>query len=69
MGIKEIAEEIILGGGPIGAGVVMYDKNIFLSIILILFGMGIIYFFTFNFLKREKVMRSAYGYGYLSRGQ
>lgn len=67
METKELIKELTFGVAPIGAGVYLFDKNILVSVTLLLFGCIIIAILVDNYLKREKVLRSMCGYGYLKR--
>ncbi len=67
METKELIKELTLGITPIGAGVYLFDKNILVSLSLLLFGCVIIGILVDNYLKREKAMRSHCGLGYLKR--
>ncbi|PIN86606.1 hypothetical protein COV19_03755 [Candidatus Woesearchaeota archaeon CG10_big_fil_rev_8_21_14_0_10_44_13] len=62
---KELIKEIIFGVAPIGAGCYLYNQNKVLSILLLFFGCVIIGFIVWNYLEREKAMRSHIGYGHL----
>lgn len=65
METKELIKELMFGVAPISAGVYLFEKNIIVSFLLLLFGCIIIGILVWNYLQREKAMRSSYGYGYL----
>jgi len=69
MEIKGLIKELMFGVAPIGAGVYLFDETnlikMIVSITLLIFGCIIISILVWNFIKREKAMRSAYGFGYL----
>lgn len=65
METKELIKELMFGVAPIGAGVYLFEKNILVSSLLLLFGCIVISILVWNYLEREKAMRSSYGFGYL----
>lgn len=67
MDLDRTLKEIILGTTPLGAGVYLFEKNIFISIGLIIFGCIITSLIVGNYLEREKVMRRHLGYGHLKK--
>ncbi len=67
MEIQQLIKELTFGVAPIGAGVYLFEKNILISSLLLLFGCVLLGVLVDNYLKREKVMRSMCGYGYLKR--
>ena len=60
-------KELIFGMGPLSAGIYLFEKNMLISILLLIFGCIIIGVLVNNYLEREKVMRRHAGYGYLRR--
>lgn len=64
-GVKEFIKELLFGVAPLAAGVYLFDKNILVSILLLIFGCVIICILVWNFVEREKALRRTYGYGYL----
>ena len=65
IGIKEVIKELIFGVAPLGAGVYLFEKNLIISVLLIIFGCVVISILVWNFIEREKALRRTYGYGYL----
>ena len=65
METKELIKELTFGVAPIGAGVYLFEKNILVSVLLLIFGCVIIGILVDNYLKREKALRRHCGYGYL----
>lgn len=69
MEIQQLIKDLLFGIAPITAGVYLFDKdspiNIFISILLLIFGCVIIGILVWNYIEREKAMRSSFGFGYL----
>lgn len=63
--ITDLIKELLFGVAPLGAGVYLFDKNILVSILLMIFGCVIICILVWNFIEREKVLRRHCGYGHL----
>lgn len=64
-GFTTIIKDLVLGVPPFAAGVLLYEKSPILSVSLLIFGGIIMVFLLNNYLEREKMLRSTYGYGYL----